>query len=262
MRVTKPSLFFCCAAVCCAAFAAGQTPEGAAQQGVAHTMDGGITEVLESIEIPSIAHAPFYATLDTEWERPLAGGGSYTYQNERHVARDSAGRVYEERWYLVPKNGKMQSIMNFIQVFDAGAHKSYQCSVAGKVCAIRAYDAPANVVFSTDTDARGALPDGWGFVTHEDLGKQTLAGVDTTGVRETTINPWMIGNDRPMSIVREYWHAAALNINLLSTLTDPRLGTQSFTITEISTSEPDARLFLPPAGYKIVDERSYAPPVH
>lgn len=233
----------------------------AVEQPVTHVADGGISEVLESIEIPSIAHAPFYATLDTEWERPLAGGGSYTFENERHIARDNAGRVYEERWYLVPKNGKIQTKMYYTQIFDSIAHEAYACSVDTRVCSLRAYDAPANVDFSPPANTNGVLPDGWGFVTHEDLGKQTMAGVETTGVRETdTINPWMAGNDRPMSIVREYWHSAALNMNLLSTLTDPRIGTQRFTITEISTSEPDARLFLPPAGYKIVDQRSYAPP--
>jgi hypothetical protein len=228
-----------------------------------HVADGGTNEVLESIEIPSIARAPFYATLDTEWERPLAGGGSYTFENERHIARDSAGRVYEERWYLVPKNGKIRTTMDYTQIFDSVAHEAYSCGVDTKVCYLRSYYAPANVEFSAPSNANGVLPDGWGFVTHEDLGKQTVAGVETTGVRETdTINPWMAGNDRPMNIVREYWHSAALNMNLLSTLTDPRIGTQRFTITEISTSEPDARLFLPPAGYKIVDQRSYAPPAH
>jgi hypothetical protein len=228
---------------------------------VTHVADGGTSEVLESIEIPSIAHAPFYATLATEWERPLAGGGSYTWENERHIARDSAGRVYEERWYLVPKNGKIKTSMDYTQIFDSVAHEAYACGVDTKVCYLKSYYPPMNVDFAAPANPNGVLPDGWGFVTHEDLGKQTVAGVETTGVRETdTINPWMAGNDRPMSIIREYWHSAALNMNLLSTLTDPRIGTQRFTITEISTSEPDGRLFLPPAGYRIVDQRSYAPP--
>lgn len=261
MRAIKAGIFCCIfGSGCFAVLAAAQTT-GKAQAPVVHVADGGITEVLESIEIPAIAHAPFYATLDTEWERPLAGGGSYTSENERHIARDSAGRVFEERWYLVPKNGKVKSTISHTQIFDSVAHEAYSCVVEEKVCYLRSYSAPVNVDFSAPASPNGVLPDGWGFSTHEDLGKQTVAGVETTGVRETdTINPWMVGNDRPMSIVREYWHSAALNMNLLSTLIDPRIGTQRFTITEISTSEPDARLFLPPAGYKIVDQRSYAPP--
>lgn len=264
MRMVKPSLFFCLVSVCCcAAIAAAQTQANPGQHSVAHVADGGMSETLQSIVIPSIAHAPFYATLDTEWARPLVGGGSYTFQNERHIARDSAGRVYEERWYLVPKNGKDESKMYYIQILDPVKHEAYWCPVAKKACGIRPYYPAEEVEFGAVTNAQGVLPDGGGFVTHEDLGKQNLAGVDATGTRETiTVNPWMAGNDRPMIIVREYWHSAALNLNLLSTLTDPRLGTQSFTITEISTSEPDAALFLPPAGYKIVDQRGSAEAAH
>lgn len=262
MRVKLPFAFFpSFALVCCVTLSTGQAQQAATQQRVAHVEDGGMNEVLESIAIPPTAHAPFYATLDTEWARPLTGGGSYTFQNERHIARDSFGRVYQERWYLVPRNGKIKTQMYYIQIFDLIAHDSYWCSVAEKVCALRSYNPPAEVTWGTEVGEKGVLPDGWGFVTQEDLGKRSLGGVDTMGMRETrTINPWMVGNDRPMSIVREYWHSAALNINLLSTLTDPRLGTQNFTITEISTSEPDAQLFLPPAGYKIVDQRSYGAP--
>jgi len=264
MRVTKTVSIVCTLAVCCGALlAAGQIQQTTAQQRAVHVADGGMNEVLESIAIPPTPHAPFYATLDTEWARPLAGGGTYTFENERHIARDSMGRVYQERWYLVPKNGKIQTKMYYLQIFDLVAHDSYWCSVAEKICALRAYDPPAEVTFGTDTDQEGALPDGWGYVTKEDLGVQTVAGIDTKGERETTtINPWMVGNDRPIEIVREFWHSAALNMNLLSTVTDPRLGTQTFTIREISTSEPDAALFQPPVGYKIVDQRIYQRPAH
>ncbi|HZD48422.1 MAG TPA: hypothetical protein VE178_06725 [Silvibacterium sp.] len=243
---------------CCAMLSASHAQQASTQHRVAHVEDGGMNEVLESIAIPSTPHAPFYATLDTEWARPLTGGGSYTFQNERHIARDSFGRVYQERWYLVPKNGKIKTQMYYIQIFDLVAHTSYWCNVPEKVCALRPYNPPPEVTFGTEVGEKGVLPDGWGFVTQEDLGKRNLNGVDTSGVRETrTINPWMVGNDRPMEIIREYWHSAALNINLLSTISDPRMGTQNFTITEISTSEPDAQLFLPPTGYKIVDQRNY-----
>lgn len=242
--------------------ALGQTDSNTARRAM-HVADGGMNEVLESIVIPSTAHAPFYATLDTVWERPLVGGGTYTFQNERHIARDSAGRIYQERWFLVPKNGKAKSEMNYIQVDDPVSHIAYTCSVFDKVCTMRAYHPPAEVTFESNGGPDGVLPNDWGFVAEENIGRQTVAGVETVGLRRvTTINPWTMGNDRPMTIIREYWHSAALDINLLSTLTDPRLGTQTFTIREISTSEPDAQLFLAPAGYKVVDQRSYAPPVH
>ncbi len=76
--------------------------------------DGGAREVLVSIFIPPKPNAPFFMALDTEWTRPLGNGGTYTLVNERQIARDSAGRVYQERWLLVPKNGKVESTINRI----------------------------------------------------------------------------------------------------------------------------------------------------
>jgi hypothetical protein len=58
-----------------------------------------------------------------------------------------------------------------------------------------------------------------------------------------------------MTVDREYWFSPQLGINLLSRLTDPRFGTQTFMVTEISPSEPDPQLFQLPAGYKVVDMR-------
>src|SRR5271165_817828 len=87
--------------------------------------DGGVRQVLVSILIPPKPNAPFTLTLDTEWTRPLGNRGTYTLANERHIARDSAGRIYQERWYLVPKNGKVESTMNFIEISDPAQHILY-----------------------------------------------------------------------------------------------------------------------------------------
>src|SRR5271170_154506 len=91
------------------------------------TYDGGTRQTLESIFIPPIAHAPFSLTLETEWSRPMSGGGTYTLVNKRQIMRDSAGRIYQERWMLAPKNGKMKSEMDFIQISNPADHTLYNC---------------------------------------------------------------------------------------------------------------------------------------
>jgi len=58
--------------------------------------DGSGQEILESIFVPPIAHAPFSLTLATEWTRPLNNGGTYTLVNSRSIKRDGTGRIYEE----------------------------------------------------------------------------------------------------------------------------------------------------------------------
>src|SRR5579859_1685190 len=65
--------------------------------------DGGASGAMESIFVSPKAGAPFRLTLHTEWTRPMANGGIFTLTNDRLIARDSRGRIYQERWTLVPK---------------------------------------------------------------------------------------------------------------------------------------------------------------
>lgn len=74
--------------------------------------DGGVRETLESIVIPPIPNAPFFATLDTESVKYSADGASMTFVNQRHIGRNSRGQIYEERWLLVPKGSGVKSSMN------------------------------------------------------------------------------------------------------------------------------------------------------
>jgi len=91
---------------------------------------------------------------------------------------------------------------------------------------------------------------------HEDLGEGYYAGVRIHEYRDTTtMNPGSLGNDLPMVSVRRYKFSPELGFNLTSTIEAPQLGQQVFSVTEISTTEPDPKYFDPPAGYQVVDHR-------
>jgi hypothetical protein len=234
------------------------TVAGQAQmmQTTVNAQDGGTREVLESIVVPMITNAPFYSTLATEWVRPLTDGGTVTFANQRHIARDSSGRLYEERWYLVPKNGNVKSTMNYIQIADPAKHTLYTCNTARRVCELTAYYESVSAPRKESTPT-GPLPNDTGQQTAENLGKQVIAGLETEGTRaSTTLNPGVVGNDRPMTITREFWYSPQLGFNLLSKRNDPRIGTQTFTIIELSLSEPEPQIFDPPDGFKIEDHRT------
>ena len=223
-----------------------------------HAEDGGMREVLESIYIPTMANAPFTLTLETESTRPLSDGGTITLVNKRQIARDTTGRIYEERWILVPKNGDVHSHRNVIQIADPNNHTLYNCFFEGRhECALLKYSGSTSTVVNVDGPPAGPLPNDKGFVTRESLGNDLVAGVDTVGTRESIVyNPGVLGNDQKLTISREYWFAASLGIDLLSTRTDPRFGTQKFTVMNIDLAEPDSKLFDLPEGFKVVDRRS------
>jgi hypothetical protein len=225
--------------------------------------DGGGQEILQSIYVPLIAHAPFSLTLATEWTRPMNNGGTYTVVNSRPIKRDSVGRIYEERWLLSPKGSNIPSQMSWIQIGDPVARTLYQCNVRQKVCELLTLSSLVTARFDPTRLKSAPLKDGKGTYTHEDLGAGLFAGVPVQEYRDTTtLNPGVMGNDLPMSTVRQYRFSAELGINLFSVLNTPQLGRQMFTVTEISTTEPETSFFQPPQGYKIVDHRKPAAPAN
>ena len=101
--------------------------------------DGGVSEPMQSIFVPPKPGAPFSLTLAAEWSRPMANGGSFRLANERHIVRDSKGRIYQERWILVPKGGKIKSEMNVFQITDPDEHTWHNCDVRAKICELLQY---------------------------------------------------------------------------------------------------------------------------
>jgi hypothetical protein len=232
-----------------------QSPQPQTQGTPAPSHDGGVSEVLESIVIPPIPHAPFYAALATECVKYAADGGSMTFVNERHIARNAQGQVYEERWMLVPKNSALKSYMNWIQLIDPKEHTLYNCSPKRRVCDLLVYDPASDLEAATlRKGVTGQLK--YGSRTSEELGTRNILGIETIGIRDTKITyVGAMGNDQPLTDMSEYWHSDRLGINLLSIRSSPFFGKQTFTITELTASDPDPQLFDLPAGYTISDQR-------
>jgi hypothetical protein len=265
MRTVSPAMKFGLTALVSASSITllAQTPLAPTPQATVYIADGGTREMLESIFIPPLPRAPFTLTLDTEWTRSLANGGTYTVANTRRIMRDSTGRIYQERWFLIPKNGKVEPKMNYIQISDPATHTLTNCLVEAKRCYLQPYGGSTTTAYQPAAAPSGPLPSGNGYHLHEDLGHNEVAGLDTTGYRETTtLNPGVFGNDQPMVTTREFRYSAQLGINLLSKLDSPQSGKQQFTVKELTTAEPDPQSFTPPEGFSIIDQRNTQPPTN
>jgi hypothetical protein len=209
---------------------------------------------MESIFIAPKTHAPFSLTLVTEWSRAMNGGGSFTLTNQRRIVRDSRGRIYQERWLLVPKGSKVESRMDVFQITDPEAHTWYNCITAEKVCDLYRYTLTTTQNYQPAVLASGPLADGIGIRRTDDLGLSSTEGVETHGYRETTtINTGVMGNDQPMVSTREFWYSPQLAVNLISIVDTPSSGKQVFTVKDLSTSEPELSFFSVPTDYKVVN---------
>lgn len=98
--------------------------------------------------------------------------------------------------------------------------------------------------FTTKLDAKNSKK--------ESLGKQTIEGVEAEGTRYiTTIAAGEIGNEQPISIVSESWYSAELQTVVMSKHGDPRVGENTYRLTNINRTEPAHSLFELPADYTV-----------
>ncbi|MGB2670521.1 MAG: hypothetical protein WBE73_04955 [Candidatus Acidiferrum sp.] len=218
-----------------------------------HAPDGGTHETFASITIPSTPNAPFAATVNTEWIRQTPDGSNITLINHRTIARDSQGRIFQERAWFVPNDGKHQSTAYQIEISDPVAHERYVCRIAEHVCRLEQFFAPKFAVSRT----AAASPGQPGAPAAESLGTQNVSGLETIGTRETTlVEIQTIGNDAPILERKEFWYSPQLGVNLITKRQDARFATQqNFEVTNIALGEPDAHVLEVPAGYKILDLR-------
>ena len=94
----------------------------------------------------------------------------------------------------------------------------------------------------------------------EQLGKQTIEGVEAEGTRTTvTIPAGEIGNERPIEIVSERWYSPELQLMVMTRQSDPRTGETTYKLTNINRAEPAKSLFEVPTGYTVKEGGQFAP---
>ena len=221
-------------------------------QDALHAPDGNSFTRIVSIFIAPISDAPFSANVSLQWTRQTSDGATVVLKNQRLVARDSQGHVFEERRRFVPADSNFQSLLFQQDYVDPSRHTRTVCFPSNKVCDVYNFFAPLNDA----TLPAGPIGDGKRSLNRENLGTDEIDGLMTVGTRESiTTNSGVAGNDREVVSTKEFWYSPKLGINLVVKRFDPLQGTQVFTVSNISFAEPDARLFILPSGFKVTDQR-------
>ena len=217
----------------------------------AHAPDGGSFERIQSVSIPPKTGAPFTATVVTEWTRLLEDGTTTTIKNHRTVARDSVGRVFQERRNFSPNGDKETTTLSELDYVDPIRHELYVCFARTHTCNVHPYDQPATAPVSRPASV--TLPNGAGSITLESLGQNAIDNLEVLGSREiTTINRGANGYQHPEPTIKEFWYSPQLEVNLITKRFEPRGGAQNFTLENINLNEPNPNLFVPPANYKLI----------
>jgi len=220
-----------------------QTPDSAPAN---VTSEGRVTEWVYGERIPAVRGLPFSAKVELETVSQLQDGTVITHKTYNLDARDSAGRTHNEMRNWITAEGEEPKLTR-VELYDPATRTRTDLFPLTKLARqwVVAAAAQATPVAAT------AKPE----TTREEIGTDTIEGLPVKGTRVSqTYATGALGNDRPLTIVTEYWYAAELRLNLLTKRTDPRYGVQTVRVTELQRREPDAALFAIGDGYKVVQE--------
>jgi hypothetical protein len=225
----------------------------------------------------AVKSAAYSATVNNESIQTLADGNRIVQTNSGTIARDSQGRTRQDAALPTIGNLSAASAPHLVFIQDPVAGTSYTLNLTDKT----AWKNPAPPAGMGGPGA--AVGSGTFFVqtgsgvppvppppmialpkrsttdeqhesNTESLGSQTMEGVVVNGVRTTrSIPAGQVGNDRPITIVTEVWTSTELKTIVSSKRNDPRMGEQTFRLTNIVRAEPDPSLFTVPPDFKIID---------
>jgi hypothetical protein len=234
----------------------------------------------QKISATPVQGAPYSANITNESVQTLADGNRIVQTSTGTTARDSMGRTRQDAPLPAIANMAPAGAPHLVFIQDPVAQTSYTLNLTDKAAtkgpgfamampATRL--ATSDVGMSTETIRAVAVPGLQGALgtpqpmaiqsfavadsgqaQTEDLGSKTMEGVMVTGTRTThTIAAGQIGNDKPISIVTEVWTSPELKTVVYSKRSDPRMGDQTFQLTNIVRAEPDPSLFIVPSDFKI-----------
>jgi hypothetical protein len=250
-----------------------------------HQSTGPVTTVAGAAmlgPVTPVQGAPYSATITNESVQMLADGNRIVQTSNGTTARDSLGRTRQDATLPVIGNMSAANAPHLVFIQDPAAQTSYTLNLTDKTAMKNPAPLPpppgaagqSQSVSSTFFMATGGaaaagaplpppppmalqkfLPAGEDSqASTEDLGSQTMEGLLVNGVRTTrTIPTGEIGNEKPIVIVTEVWTSPDLKTIVSSKRSDPRMGEQTFRLTNIVRAEPDASLFVVPSDFKVID---------
>jgi hypothetical protein len=193
--------------------------------------------------------------------KTLVNGSTITRESTETVALDSHGRRMTTTT-TVPLSGD-QTPKSSVSVFDPVARTNSSWTVPGQKATVVsmpvpgapqncAATAPVRIPRDSQTQSERVRP------TVEDLGTETIQGVEARGRRMTSTTPaGTVGNDAPLVNTIETWTAIAPGLRGLvarQVVENPLLGKMTKELTNFTQAEPDISVFQPPADYEIVNK--------
>jgi hypothetical protein len=202
----------------------------------------------QDVFVTPIPNVPFSGVINVERSVVQPDGSIAGFKTVRDIHRDSQGRIYNEGRALLPVSSTDTPQVVRIHLYDPQTRISTMLSPQQRIFWTNTVNRPPETVPPALLTG-SSIPQSE-FTKEEDLGDHELAGVPARGFRETqTIPADKSGTGKEIVITDEYWYSDELRINVMIKHSDPRKGTATLTVTQITREEPDRALFEIPDGY-------------
>jgi hypothetical protein len=214
---------------------------------------------------------PYTAEFKSTTVRTLANGTTITHTHTTVEALDSAGRYLQDINEGNDSAESSDSTESWHSAFidDPVAHTRTAWDTRSKqvIVTTRPQEASAQTAACLSSNAGHAStrteiavsPLSRDQVTQEELGTKSIFGVQVRGVRTKRTTPVGVrGNDAPLVTITEVWTPTptpqGFRRPLEEHIESDEAGTTVRELTSLSLAEPDSALFVPPAGYEVVQK--------
>jgi hypothetical protein len=221
----------------------------------------GVQIHIPGVYVTPVPNAPFSADVTILSHQKLTDGTEVIRTTINHIARDSQGRIYNERRRLVPTTFRGEPALTEAHIFDPLTRLNTFYQPAARLARqmtlpkpVAARQMPAQAPIPNFGAPRSSLA-GPPRITQTDLGDQLIDDTTLHGTqKQRTIDASASSTGQPVTITDQYWYAPDLFVYLIVKHDDPRAGEQIVAVTHIDRHEPPAQRFQVPDGFKIVDE--------
>src|ERR1700722_5216330 len=208
----------------------------------------GVQTHVDGVFVTPVANVPLTAVVELTSTQTLGDGTPLSKKTFNDIARDSQGRIYNERRSMLPETSNATPVILSMHIFDPTTKLNTFMDPETHLARQSVFERPAA--------ERGAVvPVSRPGFQVQDLGTQSMENVVVRGTKTSrTISGSATGTGKAVTVTDEIWYSEELHLNMLVKHNDPRTGEQTVTITKVERSEPPAETFEIPADYKLLDE--------
>jgi hypothetical protein len=236
-----------------------QSPPAVGQSRIPASFSWSNDGSMAGIATPLIPAAPFSATVEVETTRHLPDGTTLTEMRTSTIARDFRGRTREENELpFQSTNGpKLKQVVlldpdtGIRTLLFPASNNARQIVPAGVFHRLAETTSPPPITLPLmlALNFRSRVT-----IQSEILGVDFVDHLEVRHVRETQTFPeGLIGNDKPIVVILEYWFSPELQVFVRANRNDPRSGSQVLAVKDLRREAPDDSLFEIPPGYKLIE---------